>query len=107
MTWHKTPADRARDAKVYGSAEYKRNREAAKRRAGGVCEGCQHRHTRLQCDHRIPVSQGGGHELANLTMLCVGSDSCKCHERKTAQEGGGARARQANTDPRPRQTTLW
>ncbi len=107
MAWQKSAADRKRDQAVYGSREYRTNREAAKRRAGGVCEGCGHRHSRLQCDHRMPTSQGGGHELGNLAMMCVGSDSCKCHERKTATEGGGARGRRANIDPRPRQTTLW
>ena len=109
MTWKKTPADRQRDAKVYGSREYQRNREAARRRAGGRCEECQHPHGRLQCDHRIPVSQGGGHQLGNLAMLCVGAGSCRCHEKKTATEGGGYRGRRAAgaADPEPRPSTRW
>jgi 5-methylcytosine-specific restriction endonuclease McrA len=109
MTWKKTPEDRRRDAETYGDPVYKRNRAAAKRRAGGRCEDCGHPHGRLQCDHIIPVSQGGGHQLANLAMRCVGEGSCKCHERKTAQEGGGYRSKRdaGQIDPAPRPRTNW
>jgi 5-methylcytosine-specific restriction endonuclease McrA len=109
MPWEKTAADRKRDAETYGSPEYKRNRAAAVRRAGGRCEQCGHRHP-TQCDHVIPVTRGGGHGLANLRMLCAGEGTCKCHEAKTAQEGGGYRAsrgRQAPRDPQPRPRTKW
>jgi len=107
VPWEKTPESRRHDAETYGSPEYKRNREAAKRRAGGRCEECQHRHARLQCDHRIPVTQGGNHGLANLQILCVGDGSCQCHEKKTAQEGGGFRSRSRRADPEPRPRTTW
>jgi 5-methylcytosine-specific restriction endonuclease McrA len=107
MTWRKTPESRRHDQATYGGAEYKRNREAARRRAGGRCEGCEHPHTRLQCDHVIPVSQGGGHQLANLAMLCAGPASCTCHERKTATEGGGYRSRGRGNDPSPTPRTQW
>lgn len=107
MPWSSDPAKRRQDAKNYGSPEYQRNREAAKRRAAGRCEQCQHRHARLQCDHKIPITQGGNHSLANLQILCVGDGSCQCHERKTAQEGGGFRSRSRAADPEPRQPTRW
>jgi 5-methylcytosine-specific restriction endonuclease McrA len=109
MPWQKTPEDRRRDQAIYGSPEYKRNREAAKRRAGGRCEVCQHPHTRLQADHIIPVSQGGGHSLANLRMSCTGPGTCQCHDKKTATEGGGYRnpGRSRHADPQPRRSTLW
>ena len=114
MAWRKTPEDRRRDQEVYGCAEYKRARAAAKRRANGRCEGCKHPHSRLQCDHIVPAAAAGrpDHSLGNLQMLCVGEGSCKCHEKKTAQEGGGYRAKhgqhqQPARDPRPRPRTDW
>jgi hypothetical protein len=105
--WAKTPDDRRRDAQTYGSPEYRRNRDAARRRAGGRCEQCQHRHTTLQCDHIRNVAGGPpDHSLGNLRMLCAGEGSCKCHEKKTATEGRGFRApRRADPPPQPR--TRW
>jgi hypothetical protein len=109
MAWQKTAADRQRDAQVYGSAEYRRNREAARRRANGTCEQCQHRHPRLQCDHVVPTTQNGTHHLDNLRMLCAGAGSCRCHERKTATEGGGfrQRGRVSAEDPPVQARTAW
>lgn len=108
MPWDKTPADRRRDAKVYGDPAYIRNRKAAKQRAGGRCEQCKHPHGKLQCDHIIPVTQGGTHALANLQILCAGEGSCRCHERKTAAEGGGYRtSNHTPSDPEPRPRTTW
>lgn len=107
MTWTKTTADRQRDARVYGPG-YQRNQEAVRRRAGGRCESCGHRHRKLQCDHIVPASQGGGPEVSNLTMLCVGEGSCKCHERKTATEGGGFRSgKRKAADPPCKPRTAW
>ena len=108
MPWTKTPEDRRRDNAVYGSAEYRKNRAIARRRAGGVCEQCQHRHPKLQCDHIIPKSQGGGNALSNLRMLCVGEGSCKCHEAKSLTESSGYRkSGRKNTDPPCRPRTQW
>lgn len=101
--WKKTPADRARDAQVYGR-EYRRDREAARRRANGHCEGCHHRHAQLECDHAVPTTQGGGHG-SNLRMLCKGPGTCQCHEKKTAREGG--RAGRTASDPAPAVRTRW
>lgn len=106
MPWRKTRADRQRDAKTYGSPEYQRNKAAAQRRAAGRCEQCRHRHP-TQCDHVIPVSQGGSHTVANLQMLCHGPGTCQCHERKTAGEGGGYRQPREQRDPQPRPRTQW
>jgi len=104
--WQKSQEDRQRDAETYASPEYRRNRAAARRRAGGRCEQCRHPHGRLECDHVIPVSQDGTHDLANLQMLCAGGGSCRCHERKTAQEGGGFRS-DSPADPAPQPRTAW
>lgn len=105
MTWEKSAADRRRDAKVYGP-EYRRNRAVVLRQAGGRCSECGHPH-RLQTDHVIPVTQGGTHAVANLRALCAGDGSCRCHERKTAGEGGGYRANAAAKDPEPAPRTKW
>jgi len=112
MPWDNSPEKRARDAKTYRDPEYLRNRAARRRHAAGRCEQCQHRHARLQCDHNIPVTKGGTHHFDNLRMLCAGDGTCKCHERKTAQEGGGYRApgnRGSKTEPDPplQQRTTW
>lgn len=108
MPWDSSPEKRRRDSQVYGDPEYKRNRAVRKRQAGGRCEQCRHPHGRLQCDHAIPVTQGGTHALANLRMLCAGQGTCRCHEKKTAQEGGGYRSgNAAEGDPEPRPRTAW
>ena len=113
MAWQKTRADREKEAKTYGDPAYRRNRQAALRQAGGACQcqgqcgqhtgPCARRDRRLQVDHRTPVSQGGGHDLANLWAICSGPGSC--HAAKTAGEGGGYR--KAARDPEPRRRTQW
>lgn len=109
MPWEKTRADRQRDAQVYGDPEYKRNKTIVRRRSGGRCEvtedgrQCGSR-DRVQCDHIIPISQGGTHHLENLR------DSChRHHAKKTAAEGGGYRRRRPapDTDPPLQGRTVW
>ncbi len=109
MPWKKTPADRQRDNAAYG-AEYRRNRDIARRRANGVCEGCHHRHRRLECDHIVPKSVTGkaDNSPGNLRMLCAGDDSCGCHQAKTLTEGSGWRGRgKSSGNPRPTPRTDW
>ena len=107
MPWDKTPDSRKADNAFYGDPVYKANRAAARKRANRRCEGCGHRHARLQCDHVIPHSKGGSHALANLKMLCP-----DCHGRKTATEGGGyrnpaSRGNPVPRDPEPTPRTRW
>lgn len=99
MTWRKTQADRARDARVYQDPEYVANKRLVRQRSGGRCEiqtpgTCTSRAT--SCDHIIPVSQGGTHNLANLRDACG-----PCHRHKTATEGG------RKPDPQPLARTGW
>lgn len=109
MTWVKSRQDRQRDARVYGDPVYKRNRAIVRRRSGGRCEvmeggrQCGSR-DRVQCDHIIPVSQGGTHSLENLRDICKPH-----HDRKSATEGGGyrQRGRAAAEDPECRPRTSW
>lgn len=110
MPWDNSPEKRRQDAAFYSDPTYRRNRAIVKRRANGRCEECGHRHDRLQCDHAIPHTKGGSHGVENLRMLCAGDGSCKCHERKTAGEGGGFRSnpgRRAARDPKPSPRTKW
>lgn len=103
MPWDKTREDRRRDAEVYGAA-YRRARDAARRRARGICEGCGHAHRRLECDHIVPASQGGTHALSNLRMLCKGPGTCGCHEAKTGAESN---ANRIPADPPCTPRTVW
>lgn len=109
MPWRNTPDARRRSDATYNDPEYRRNRAIARRRANGRCEGCGHPHARLQCDHDTPVSQGGTHHADNLRMKCAGPGTCRCHEKKTAQEGGGyrRRGRVAAEDPPVQARTVW
>jgi hypothetical protein len=108
MPWDNSPDARRRSDATYGP-EYRRNRDTARRRAAGRCEGCHHRHTRLQCDHIRNNAAGStpDHSLGNLQMLCTGPGSCQCHEKKTATEGGGYRAPKAAADPECTPKTVW
>jgi Fe2+ or Zn2+ uptake regulation protein len=44
-----------------------------------TCVYCGNSSDKLQCDHIIPVSKGGGHDLNNLATACV-----KCNRDKKA-----------------------
>jgi len=107
VVWRNSPEDRQRSSETYGDPVYLRNRDEARRRARGFCEQCRHRHSRLQCDHVIPRSQGGTHDSSNLAMLCAGQGSCKCHEHKTAREGNAGKTAGQPPDPLPRPVTRW
>lgn len=55
----------------YTSADYRRNRELALERSGGRCEACGVTLTAgSECDHIVPVRDGGTDRLDNLRWLC-------------------------------------
>lgn len=61
----------------YGSTIDPKLREAVKQRAGGMCECCGDRLSRIfQCHHRKLRSRGGQDSAANLAALCG-----LCHRR--------------------------
>jgi 5-methylcytosine-specific restriction endonuclease McrA len=85
MPWQNSPEDRQRSNATYG-ADWRRARRRAMERAAWKCqirmEGCQGAAT--QVDHITPVSQGGGHDLANLRAART-----SCHGKVTAAQGEG------------------
>ena len=62
---------------VYAKREYKRNRLYTLEAAGYRCEvkGPRCLGRASTADHIIPVSQGGGNELANLRASCPACNS--------------------------------
>lgn len=71
---------RAEYRKAYRDPSYHRERQAAVNRAKGFCERCG-RATALQCDHIVPLRDGGTNTRANLQMLCT-----TCHTAKTTAD---------------------
>jgi 5-methylcytosine-specific restriction endonuclease McrA len=106
MPWANDREARRRSDATYQDPVYKRNKAIVRRRSGGRCEWtdqgqrCSSR-DRVQCDHLVPVSRGGTHDLTNLRDLCR-----QHHDQKTAQEGGGFRGAKAR-DPAVTPRTAW
>lgn len=102
MAWKKTEAARQRDAAVYDTPEYRRNRKLAMKRDQWRCQlrftGCAG--AASQCDHIIQPDQGGGHGLANLRAVCK-----PCHAKRTAQQSNAHSGSRADPQPQPR--TAW
>lgn len=82
-------AERAKSQSRWGSGRggrpWRRLVEAVKRRDMYTCQMCGRVTEDGECDHIVPLSQGGADDLGNLQWLCK-----PCHRVKTAKEGGGA-----------------
>ena len=50
--------------------EWRALRAAVFARDNYTCGYCGERGGRLECDHILPVAQGGGHDMENLTTAC-------------------------------------
>ena len=61
---------------------WRRLRRLVFERDGYQCVACGKR-GRLECDHIVPISDGGTDDLANLQTLCRA-----CHMAKTDREKG-------------------
>ena len=72
--------------------DWRQRRKQVLERAGYRCELCG-KAGKLECDHRIPIEQGGGHELSNLRCLCR-----DCHIKAT---------REQNTRPLSPERLAW
>ena len=86
--WKSDAVRGTRQERGYGAA-WERLRAQVLKRDEHLCQPCLKagRPTvGTQVDHRIPKSQGGTDDLANLQTICLA-----CHKAKTAREstGGG------------------
>lgn len=66
------------------SHEWKKLRETVFARDDYTCQYCGKRGVRLECDHIVPVSRGGGHDLENLATACLPCNRSK--RDKTVEE---------------------
>lgn len=57
--------------------EWSALRTSVFKRDGYSCSYCGAHGVRLECDHIIPVSRGGGHDIGNLATACF-----KCNREK-------------------------
>lgn len=53
-------------------------------RDGYACQCCGIVRMDNECDHIIPLEQGGSNDISNMQTLCGGPDGC--HTRKTVEE---------------------
>lgn len=67
----------------YRDPEYAKNRQHRFERAHGKCEACglPLMPAEWECDHLIPLRDGGTNAVENLRVLCK-----PCHQRKTRLE---------------------
>lgn len=65
---------------AYKDPLYAKNRVYRFKMARGRCEycGCDLQPGGWQCDHVVPLRQGGSHDINNLRVACVA-----CHKKKT------------------------
>lgn len=77
--------NRANYRSHYRSRDYQANRRLRFNLARGRCESC---HLALEwegggweCDHLVPLRQGGTNNISNLRILCI-----PCHRIKTAED---------------------
>ena len=68
--------------KEMGGRPWRRLVEAVKLRDKYVCQGCGRVTDQGECDHIVPISQGGTDDMRNLQWLCTDP----CHRNKTALE---------------------
>lgn len=64
----------------YAGTDWKTRRTAVFERDDYTCQYCGARGVQLQCDHIIPFSRGGPHDLGNLTTACK-----PCNQSKRAK----------------------
>ncbi len=89
--WERWQQQRGTDAQRGYGSPWRRLRKLIIKRDKGLCQSCLIKglaQAGTHVDHITPKSQGGTNAMNNLQLLCK-----PCHQRKTAQEGGGARGR--------------
>ena|SRR6266700_5868887 len=99
MPWRGYPSSPA-----YGTAEYKRAREACLRRARWRCElrleGCQG--AASEADHIDGLANDPHHQ--RMRAVCT-----SCHRKRTAEQGNEARrgSTRKSSDPAPTSRIIW
>ena len=101
MPWKRSPDERRRDNRTYGTA-WRKARRAQLERDRYQCQvrldGCTRRATEV--DHIIGADRDPQHR--QLRSVCHA-----CHLKITATQGGGARSPGSVADPEPRPRTSW
>lgn len=101
MPWQRSPEEKRRDNRVYGTA-WRKARRAQLERDRYQCQlrydGCTLRATEV--DHIIGADRDPQHR--QLRSVCHA-----CHLKVTARQGGGARTPSAAADPDPVPRTSW
>ena len=73
----------------YLGAEYRRNRQLRYEFANGRCEACGNDiGDRWECDHVVPLRDGGTNMVENLRAYCL-----DCHKKKTRADRRARRLR--------------
>jgi 5-methylcytosine-specific restriction endonuclease McrA len=74
-------------------APSRRQRRQVEKRAAGYCEYCRsaakYAVQSFECEHIIPLSQGGKTDLANLAFACGGCNRCKSTKTKGKDPDSG------------------
>ena len=65
----RTPLRRVGKRKKRTLSEWERAKRLVRAETGRHCERCG-QHTNMPPHHKLPQSRGGGHERANLALLC-------------------------------------
>ena len=76
---------KAGSTKRIAGSSWMNTRRRIMQRDGFACAGCGLIRMDHDCDHVIPLEQGGSNEDENLQLLCSGPDGC--HAAKTKAEG--------------------
>ena len=75
---------KAGSTKRIAGSTWMATRRRIMQRDGFACAGCGLIRMDHDCDHVIPLEQGGSNDDGNLQLLCSGPDGC--HARKSKAE---------------------
>ena len=76
-----THQPKARWGSGRGGRPWRRKRLQVFERDRYICQTCYRVCMSPECDHIVPVSQGGSDDMSNLATICI-----ECHRDKTSKE---------------------